>query len=123
METNKEHKYGTVTVGTGGPQQQDLEVINFVQSKYTDNRLISISELEDNTFMLVVENPASTGRATQSAMRLSKESFMALIAGSFLYFTCKGENMSQMMEDLATNGLIDYSFSDNLTVIDFNKEK
>ncbi len=114
MENNKTHKYGTVTIGAGGPGQKELEVINYVQSKYTDNRLVAISELEDGSYTLVVENPQSSGRATQAAMRLTKESFIALIAGSFLYFSCKNENMTAMMEEVATKGLIDYSFSDNL---------
>lgn len=108
---------GKVTVGYGQSGQSDLEIVDFVQAEYLDHRLVSISQLEDESYCLVVENPISTSRNPQSVMRLSKESFIGLLSTSFLYFSCKGEDLGEMMKEVVESENIQYTFSDNLKAI------
>lgn len=121
VSMNGVRDYGTVTVGTESLTPKELKIVDFVQSQYKDNRLISVSMLEDDSYVLAVENPVSTGRAIQSTMRLSKESLMGLISGIFLYFECKKEDMGTALKEATGKNLIDYTFSDNLGPIEEKK--
>ena len=76
---SNENKYGVATVGLGTSQEREIPIEQCVKSLYKDNRLVSIVKLEDDSFILSVENPGSSGRATQTSMWLSRESFISLI--------------------------------------------
>ncbi len=47
-------KYGHITVGVGTPNEKKLEIINFVQCEFKDERKISVAEIEDGTFPLFI---------------------------------------------------------------------
>jgi hypothetical protein len=105
---------GKITVGEEG-QKKQLEIIDFVQAQFKDNRLIAIAGIEDGTLVLSIENPLSTGRSGQTNIWLSKESALGLMSTCFLYFGCKGENIEKLfMDSVANNDLIDFTCSDNL---------
>lgn len=106
--------YGKITVGVGTNQRRELEVVDFIQARFKNNRIISISQIEDGSFVGAVENPPSSGRNTQSTIWLSKESFIGLLSTAMLYFNLKGEDMQKLLEESAEGEKIDYSFSDNL---------
>lgn len=106
--------YGKIRVGVGTNQQKELEIIDFVQARFKNNRIISISQIEDGSFVGAVENPPSSGRSTQSTIWLSKESFFGLLSTAMLYFNLKGEDMQKLLEESVEGGKVDYSFSDNL---------
>lgn len=107
--------YGKITVGYGTSLQKELQIIDFVQAKYKDNRVITVSEIEDGSFTATVENLISTDRNPQSTIWLSKESFMGLLTTAMMYFTIKGEDIQKEVELSLDGKQIDYSFSDNLT--------
>jgi hypothetical protein len=105
---------GKITVGIGSAQRE-IEIIDFVQCKFKDNRLISVAGLEDGSMFLSVENVPSSGRAAQSNIWLSKESFLGVLSTSILYFGCKGEDLEKLLLDSANNeDVIDFVYSDNL---------
>ena len=107
--------YGKITVGFGNPKfQRELNLVDFVQAYFKDNRIISISEIEDGSFICAVENPPSTDRNPQSTIWLSKESFIGLLTTAIIYFQVKDEDLSKMLEDVVINNEINYTFSDNL---------
>lgn len=106
--------YGKITVGVGTNGQRELQVVDFVQAHFKDNRIISVSQIEDGTFVGVVENPPSTGRNPQASIWLSKESFIGLLSTAMLYFNVKGEDMQKLLEESIQGNEVDYSFSDNL---------
>ena len=108
--------YGKITVGYRTSEQKELQVIDFLQAKFKDNRVISISQIEDGTFIGAVENPPSTGRNTQATIWLSKESLIGLLSTAMLYFNIKGEDLHSLLEQSVSSEDIDYSFSDNLKV-------
>ena len=106
--------YGTVTVGFGTNQQKELQIIDFVQTTFKDNRLISVSQLEDNSYVCTVENPISTGRNPQSTMLLSKESMIGLVSTILFYFNLKDENIEDLLAKSTTDDRVKYVSSDNL---------
>ena len=106
--------YGKITVGYGTSKQRELQVIDFLQAKFKDNRVISISQIEDGTFVGSVENPPSTGRNTQATIWLSKESLIGLLSTAMLYFNIKGEDLHSLLEQAVTGDDVDYNFSENI---------
>jgi hypothetical protein len=117
METTTSR--GKVTVGYGTAQQREIEIVDFVQARFTDNRVISICQVDDNASMVAtVENPASTGRAPAQSIWLSQESFVGLMVTAMMYLAAKGEPLSDILKAAAKNDEIDYTFSDNLNALD-----
>ena len=115
MEKNK---YGKVVTGSG-----ELEVIDFVQATYVDNRVITVASLEDGSYALAVENPASSGRNPTSQMWLSKESTIGLFSTISMHFEAKGINLlDEIKQAVKSNGKISYSISDNLQKINQDEE-
>lgn len=106
---------GKITVGFGTTEQKEMEIINFVQAKFKDHRLIGISQIEDDSLVVVVENPMSSGRNTQATIWLSKESFVGVLATAFLYFSAKGEDLGKLIQESVEKNEINYTLSDNLT--------
>jgi len=107
--------YGKITVGFGTSAERELDVVSYVSTKYKDNRLVSVSELEDGSFVGVVENPASTGRNPQSIIWLSKESFIGLISTAIMYLNMKKEDVEKLLEEAVSKEAVEYSYSDNLS--------
>lgn len=101
---------GKITVGFGSDEQRELKVIDYVRAVYKDNRIVSISEIEDGSMIGIVQSD----RAEQAQIWLSKESYIALLATSFLYFQCKREDLLKMIEQSIDSKDLRYYFSDNL---------
>jgi len=114
METKEDKpNLGTAKTLVNG-EITELPIINFLRAEYKDFRLISVAQLGDNTYVLSIENPESTGRNPFQALRLSEKSFISLLGTATLYLSKMGKNMEQMLiEASKENGLIDYSF-DNI---------
>ncbi|WP_336716312.1 hypothetical protein [Chryseobacterium mucoviscidosis] len=107
--------YGKVTVGFGSPEQHELEIKDFIQADFKDHRLISMAKLEDESFLLSVENPPSSGRATQQAIRLSLESTIGLVSTVMLYFNKKGLDMDSLIQQAVETYEINFSISQNIS--------
>lgn len=106
----KESNYGKVITGSG-----ELEIIDFVQANYLDNRTITVASLEDGSYALLVENPESSGRNTISKMWLSKESTVGLFSTISMHFEAKGINLlDELKQAVNSDGKISYGISDNL---------
>jgi len=109
-------EYGHVTVGFETPTETKLEVMEFIQTIYNDNRKITISKLEDDTLFLTVENPKETQRAEQVMMRLSKESFVGLITTCLMYANSTGMDLQGELSKQMGDDKVQYSHSDNITI-------
>lgn len=114
MNFKSKTMYGKITIGCGSKDEKELEIVDFIRANFIDNRLVSICKIEDESFLLSVENPSSTGRATQSTMWLSKESLTGLLTTIMLYFNVKEEDMDEMFEQIAKDKEVNYTCSDNL---------
>jgi len=106
--------YGKVTVGKGSFDQREIDVVEFVRSRYKGNRVISIAKLEDETLVMGVENPPSTGRAAQATIWLSQESVIGVISTAIIYFSAKGLDFQKLLSDSLDRDDIDIEYSDNM---------
>lgn len=90
---------------------KQLDIIDLIRSEFKDHRLITVAKLEDNSFMLSVENPQSSGRAIQSNMRLTEESLLGLLASCMIYFEHNSIDLSNKLLELINSDNIQYSYS------------
>lgn len=101
------------------------EVKNFLRSTFKDHRLISVVEVdqeEENTFIISVENPESTGRATVSNIHLSKQSFSAVIAACMLFQMGKEVDLDKELRESVQGEAVEFSFGGNeMKGLDFLK--
>jgi len=119
MGDNKD-KLGSITVGYGTKDCREVEVKNYMQFEFADSRAISISELvNDEGYVLCVENLKSTGRADQSIMWLSEISFKALVASSQFYLASRnGEITPESIDDMiGGKKFLGYRFGGNIAPI------
>jgi hypothetical protein len=104
---------GTVVVDSKG-KREELEVVDFLKASYRDNRLITVAGVEDGSFVLLVENPPSSGRSNDNKMWLSEESLLGVAQTILLYLGAKGEDLHALALKSVGNADIRYSYSDNL---------
>lgn len=111
-----EFKYGKIIAGDGTPERQELEIVDYARASFVNDRIISICKVENDNFVLAVENPSSSDRATQTTMYLTKESFFGLITTAIIYFEKKGEDINGMVDKTISDPEFYYSLSDNLII-------
>lgn len=90
-----------------------IEIVDYIQSYFVGGRTITVAKLEDNTYGLAVENPKSSGRALQSSLRLTEESFIALLSSCMLYFHHNNIDVVEKINSLINNEALNYSYSKN----------
>ena len=90
--------------------KKKMKVTDMVRSIFQDNRLITIAKLEDNTFVLSIENPISSGRNTQQLMKLTEESFYALHYTYSLYFHAKKTDLEEKLKEFIEKKEINYEY-------------
>ena len=121
MENEKKapESYGEIVK----PNGQKLQVTDYLQADYVDNRVISVSTIEDGSVLLVVENPASTGRNTTNQMWLSEESAFGLLNAMHMYYLAKGVNMEEAVKACVNDDKINYRKTPNLGDVDTAMKK
>lgn len=116
---NQKESLGTISVGVGSHEQREVEILNIMQASFKDKRVVSIMQIEENdTYVLSVENYLSSGRAPQSTIWLTEESFIGLLITSMAYLAKKGVDLDKIIKEAAQGDEITYSCSLNL----MNKE-
>ncbi|WP_216726121.1 hypothetical protein [Hymenobacter siberiensis] len=96
------------------PNGEKLQIIDYLQADYVDNRVISVSTIENGSVLLAVENPASTGRNTRNQMWLSAESAFGLLNAMHMYYLAKGVNMEDAVRACAKSDQVTYRKTPNL---------
>lgn len=103
---------GTVTLGYGSSEQRDVEIEDFLRCEFKDHRLMSVVKTEEDAYLFCVENPASTGRATEQKMYLTEGSAVALFSTYMLYLTHHGVDMQQLFDKYRQSGdILKYEFN------------
>ena len=111
--TEEKKTYGNLTVGYGTSEQRTIPIVEYVAAIYKDERKVSIARSEEDTYVISVDNYASSGRGSHS-INLSKESLIGVLTTGFMFLGVKGENIEQLLKDSMEGEEINYSFSDNL---------
>ncbi len=100
-----------ITDDYGNPIRR-VKMTDMVRSVFTDHRMCSVARTEENSFVLVVENPESTGRHPMSQMHLSEESMLAMINTVFLYYMHHGIDIQEKMQAIVNSDTIDFEYID-----------
>ena len=103
-----------ITVGVGTPEQRDINIKSFVQSKFKDGRLISLFKLEDDSFLGLVENPLESQRNQRQEIWLSNESFIGFLSVCYLLSAHSNSDFGEMLKGAIESDNIDYIFSPDL---------
>lgn len=102
-------KLGTVILGPDPEHPvKELEITDLVRSTFKDHRLCTIARTEEGTFVLSVENPQSSGRATMSQMHVTEESMLSLVSCVCLYYHVNQVDMDAKLRDVAEKDSIQY---------------
>lgn len=119
MKDKKRKSIGTVTLGTATDAQKVLEIEDVVRAELKDHRLVSIARTEEDSYLLCIENPASSGRSTQQSMYLTEGSVIALFSTYLIYLTHHGINTNELFEKyMQGDDMVRYEFNQR----DENKE-
>lgn len=112
MNTENPTYGGVVITGENG-EKKTLKVVDFLRMEFADHRLISVSRLEDGeSYLLTIENPASTGRATQTNLLLTMESYISLLTTALIFFEATGVNVEELLRKAINNkGVLDAEYS------------
>lgn len=102
---------GTVTVSDSFGSR-NIAITDFVRSTFKDHRLCTVIRTEENTYVLAIENPSSTGRATIANIHLSEESMLALVSCVMIYYEHKGIDITQKFQELINSEKINYEFNE-----------
>jgi hypothetical protein len=106
--------YGHITVAALSKEPREIPILSFIQSHFKDNRVISIMEVENNSYVISVENPESTGRNSKETLWLSEESLTGFILSVFFLYAAKGKDFDKTLKEAIEKTGISYSYSDNL---------
>ena len=93
--------------------KKQLAIVDYIQSAFVGGRIVTVAKLEDNTYVLSVENTVSSGRALQSQMRLTEESFLALISSCMLYFHHNDIDLKEKLQSIMTSEALNYTYTKN----------
>lgn len=94
-------------------EKKELSITDLVRAEYKDHRLCTVIRTEENSYVLAVENPQSTGRNTLSQMHLTEESMLSLISCVFLFYQHNGINIIDRFQQLANSDQLKYEFASN----------
>lgn len=106
-------KIGTVTITDDyGNEIRKIEMTDMVRSVFIDHRLCSVARTEENSFVLVVENPSTTNRHPRQQIHLTEESMLALINAVFIYYMHHDIDIKEKMGALVDSDTIEFEYID-----------
>ena len=109
-------KIGTVTMMDDyGNVVRTIEMTDMVRSVFSDHRMCTVARTEDNSFVLSVENPESTGRHPKSQMHLTEESMLAMVNAVFLYYMHHDIDINEKMQAIVNSDTINFEYIDEVT--------
>lgn len=114
-------KIGTVTINS---QQEPIElrITELVRATFKDHRLCTVARTEENTFVLAVENPSSTGRLASAQIHLSEESMLALVNMIFVYYIHKGLDFKEVIASVSDERDIQYEYAEETEPVNNQKK-
>lgn len=105
----KNKSYGKILV-----EGKELDIINFIQATFKDNRLVTVSETEIGTFAISIKNKIESGRYPEVINHLTKDSFVAMLGACAAYFMQKNENLNDLIREMTNDESFSFNVSDNL---------
>lgn len=96
MEESK--NIGEITLGFDNESARKVVITDMVRCEFEDHRLVTVAHTDEDAYLLSVENPQSSGRATQSNMYLTEGSAVALLYTYILYLEHNGIDANELFK-------------------------
>lgn len=106
-------KVGFVKMRDGEGGVHEVALTNMVRSHFKDNRLCTVAKTEQDSFVLAIENPPSSGRCTCNQMHLTEDSMLALFGAVCSYYIHQGIDLNKRMKELIDSDTVDIEYIDN----------
>ena len=103
---------GEITFGFDNESARKVAITDMVRCEFSDHRLVTVAHTEEDAYLLSVENPQSSGRATQTNMYLTEGSAAALFYTYILYMEHNGMDVNELFKKyILDDKEIKYKFS------------
>ena len=86
--------YGTIKVG-----DEEISITQVSRVEFKDKRFVTIAETEKDSYVVMVENLASSGRNPKQHLHLTRESFISLFSAIMMHIEMKGEDIDKLINE------------------------
>ena len=90
--------YGTIKVG-----DEEISITEVSRIEFKDKRFITIAETEKESYVVMIENLASSGRNPKQHLHLTRESFISLFSAIMIHMEMKGENIEDLINECVSD--------------------
>ena len=90
--------YGTIKVG-----EEEISITEDSRIEFKDKRFVSIAETEKGSYVVMVENLASSGRNPKQHLHLTRESFISLFSAIMMHLEMKREDIKSLINECVSN--------------------
>ena len=90
--------YGIRKVG-----EEEISITEDSRIEFKDKRFVSIAETEKGSYVVMVENLASSGRNPKQHLHLTRESFISLFSAIMMHMEMKGENIEDLINECVSD--------------------
>ena len=90
--------YGIIRVG-----DEKISITEVLRIEFKDKRFVSISETEKDSYVVMIENLASSGRNSEQHLHLTRESFISLFSAIMMYLQMKGESIEDLINECVSD--------------------
>ena len=90
--------YGIIKVG-----EEEISITEVSRIEFKDKRFVSIAETEKDSYVVMVENLASSGRNPKQHLHLTRESFISLFSAIMMHLEMKGENVENLIDECVSD--------------------
>lgn len=110
----KSKDYGSIKFGTPD-DYTEVKVKDSLSGSFNDGRVISIQHLENDTYVLAVENPSDSIREKFSYMQLTHDTLVAILYSLYHYVEGRKLNLADELNRMMVGKEINIEVSDNLS--------
>ena len=90
--------YGIIKVG-----DEEISITEVSRIEFKDKRFVSIAETEKGSYVVMVENLASSGRNPKQHLHLTRESFISLFSAIMMHLEMKGESIEDLINECVSD--------------------
>lgn len=86
--------YGIIKVG-----DEEISITQVSRMEFKDKRFVTIAETEKDSYVVMVENLASSGRNPEQHLHLTRDSFVSLFSAIMMHMEMKGEDIERLINE------------------------
>ena len=90
--------YGEIVV-----DGERISITEVSRIEFKDKRFITIGETEKESYVVMIENLASSGRNPKQHLHLTRESFISLFSAIMMHLETKREDIKSLINECVSN--------------------